>query len=353
VKTDWARLLFILVAAVIVASVMWSLRQIVILVGFSLLLAYALDPIVSAIERVPLTRKRKVPRGAASATVVLILGLLTAVGLAIGVPRLLLELEHFVQGAPRALDSLVLQVREWAEPRGLSVTLGPFLDKMESDGGDTLRGLGGTLAGRFGAILGSLGHSLEFALLPLLAFYLLAERNAVEASALRFVPENARDKVSVLSAAVDRALRSYVRGQAVVVLVMGTGVGIVLTLMGFHLAYLLGVLAGIGELIPYLGFSVAALAVVLSGFGQGPEHALTGLAGYAAVNWTVGTFVTPRVMGRHLKLHPFVVTVSVLAGAEVLGAAGAMLALPTAAVLQSLVAELTPPERATDHVPSL
>jgi predicted PurR-regulated permease PerM len=52
--------------------------------------------------------------------------------------------------------------------------------------------------------------------------------------------------------------------------------------------------------------------------------------------------VTPRVMGRHLKMHPFVVTVSVLAGAELLGPAGAMLALPAAAVLQSLAEQFAP-----------
>lgn len=341
-KTDSTRVLVILVAAVILASVMWALRQIVILVGFSMLLAYALDPIVSAIERVRLTRTRRVPRGVASATVVLALGVLTASGLAVGVPRLLIELQRFVQGAPMALDSLVAQLRNWAAPRGLTAALAPLLDQMQSQGSDTLRRLGGTLAGRFGAVLGGLGRSLEFALMPLLAFYLLAERNAVETSALRFVPEGARDRVQILSAAVDRALRSYVRGQAVVVLVMGTAVGLVLTLLGFRLSYLLGVLAGLGELIPYLGFVVAALSIALSGIAQGPEHALAGLAAYAAVNWTVGAFVTPRVMGRHLKMHPFVVTVSVLAGAELMGAPGAMLALPIAAVMQSLVAEFTP-----------
>src|SRR5262249_28787199 len=143
--------------------------------------------------------------------------------------------------------------------------------------------------------------------------------------------------------AVDRALRSYVRGQAVVVLTMGTLVGIVLAVLGFRLALLLGVLAGLGELIPYLGFTVAPLSIRLAGISGGPTHALAGVAGYVAVNWTVGTFITPRVMGRHLKMHPFVVTVSVLSGVEVLGAPGAVLALPAAAVIQSLVAELTTP----------
>jgi predicted PurR-regulated permease PerM len=340
---DSARLLLLLVAGVILAIVLWTLRGVVILVGFSLLLAYALDPIVTALERVPLTRTRRVPRGLAAAMVVLALGVLAGSALAVGVPRLISELGRFVSGAPQALDTLVRQIREWAEPRGLTATLAPLLDRVETQGSDLLTGLGGTLAGRFMALLGGIGRSLEFALMPLLSFYLLAERPAVESSVMRFVPADAHEKVVVLTVAADRALRSYVRGQAVVVLTMGTLVGIMLSVLGFHLAFLLGVLAGLGELIPYIGFTVAALAIVLAGIGTGPVHALAGLAGYIAVNWTVGTFITPRVMGRHLKMHPFVVTVSVLSGAELLGAPGAMLALPAAAVIQSLVAELAPP----------
>jgi predicted PurR-regulated permease PerM len=74
-----------------------------------------------------------------------------------------------------------------------------------------------------------------------------------------------------------------------------------------------------------------------------PLHALAGVAGYVVINWVIGTFVTPRVMGRYLKMHPFVVTVSVLAGTQIFGPAGALLALPGAAMLQAVVGELTAP----------
>lgn len=348
-QTDSTRLLLLLVAAVVLAAVLWALRHIVILVGFSLLSAYLLDPIASAIERIPLPRGARVPRAVACAIVVLLIAIGAGTGLAFGVPRLISEVERFIAGAPGGLNSLIAQLRQWADSRGLSATLAPALDKLDIQGSEVLTGLGGVLARRFVALLGGVGRSLEFLLLPLLAFYLMAERNAVETSALRFVPPEAQARVLLLSSAVDRALRSYVRGQAVVMLTMGTAVTLVLTLLGFRLALLLGTLAGLGELIPYLGFVVAALSVSLAGMVQGPSHALAGLAAYVAANWTVGAFITPRVMGRHLKMHPFVVTVSVLSGVELLGAPGAMLALPTAAVVQSLVAELAPREAPIEH----
>ena len=81
----------------------------------------------------------------------------------------------------------------------------------------------------------------------------------------------------------------------------------------------------------------AATAIVLSGFAISPAHAALGLAIYTANNWLLGMFITPRLMSRYLKLHPFVVIVSVLAGVKLLGPPGAILALPGAAVMQALI----------------
>jgi hypothetical protein len=147
-----------------------------------------------------------------------------------------------------------------------------------------------------------------------------------------------------LSSAVDRALLSYVRGQAVVCLVTGAGVGIVLALVQYPAALLLGLLAAVAQVIPYLGFTVAVVTIALVGLSVDVYHAVLGAAIYAAIDWATGTFITPRVMERFLKMHPFVVTVSVLAGAHLLGPAGALLALPGAAMLQALIEGLASPE---------
>ena len=96
---------------------------------------------------------------------------------------------------------------------------------------------------------------------------------------------------------------------------------------------------GLAEIVPYLGFIFAALAIALVGFTLGPAQALIGLLAYTIVNNLVGLFITPRVMGRYLKMHPYVVTLSVLAGAKLLGPAGVMLALPLAAIVQAVASQ--------------
>jgi predicted PurR-regulated permease PerM len=330
-------------AAVVGLALVWVLRDLVLLVGYSVLLAYALLPVVAALERPFGRRGPRLPRSAAAAAVTL--GLVAVVGwlLALAVPRLATQAAHFASGAPGSLARVVQGAQAYGAAHGLSVWLDPVVEGVRANVSGLLGDLGVTLAGWAGRGLSGLGQVLGLALVPLLAFYLLAESRAVQASALRFVPVGAHSEIVRLGGAVDRALRSYVRGQAIVCLLMGIAAGIALALLGSPVALLLGLLVGFAELVPYLGFLVAAIAIALAGLSVSPLQAGAGVAAYAVINWAIGTFVTPRVMGRYLKMHPFVVTVSVLAGTQIFGPAGALLALPGAAVLQAVVGELAVP----------
>ena len=332
-----ARSVLLWTAAVVVVLV-WALRDLALLIGYAVLLAYALLPVVGAIERLRV-RRRPIQRGLAAAVVMLALVALVGWLLAVALPRLASEAASFVAAAPEATARLGERLRAFAAAKGLGAWLNPAIEHLRADASGLLQYLGGGLAAVAGRLVGGFGQLLGMLLLPLLAFYLVAEAGAVQASALRFVPAHARPEVVRLGSAVDRALRSYVRGQALVCLVMGITVGFALALMQFPAALLLGVVAGLAEIIPYLGFLVAAIAVALTGLSGGPLLALLGIAAYTAINWAVATFLAPRVMGRYLKMHPFVVTVSVLTGAQLLGPAGTLLALPGAAVIQAVVAE--------------
>jgi predicted PurR-regulated permease PerM len=216
------------------------------------------------------------------------------------------------------------------------------IDGVRSNADEWLQRIAGASSQLIGEVFGGAARMLTLALVPLLAFYLLADGTAIEASALRFIPHGPRSTFARLRGAVDRALRSYVRGQGIVCLVMGSAVGIGLTVIRHPAALFLGVLVGAAEIIPYVGFTVAAIAIVLAGWTVSPLQALSGVGLYIAINWIVGTFVTPRVMGRYLEMHPFLVTVSVLAGSQLLGPAGALLALPAAATFQAVITELAP-----------
>jgi predicted PurR-regulated permease PerM len=341
-QTESSRPYLVAVVGVALLFILWTLRSVAILVALAFMLAYLLEPLVAALHRMPLPRGWRLPRAAASAIVILGMGAAGGWALALALPRFGAEVGGFLQDVPANVASLVAHTREWAAARGLSPYVEPALDQLKLGGPELVQSAGKNVLGWAGQRIAGLGQLLGLALLPVLAFYLLAEAEAVQASALRFVPAGAVPRVQRLFAAADRALRSYVRGQTIVCLTMGVLVGSALALLGFPLALLLGVIVGVAELLPYIGFWIAALTIGFTGYGVNPALSLLGIAAYAVINNLVGTFITPRVMGRHLEMHPFLVTVSVLAGGQLLGPAGVVLALPGAAVIQSVVSELAP-----------
>jgi predicted PurR-regulated permease PerM len=123
---------------------------------------------------------------------------------------------------------------------------------------------------------------------------------------------------------------------------MGVAAWIAFWALGLPASLLLGVVVGLAEIIPILGFWIASVAIVLAGWSVSPATAAWAFLAYLTLNQLVGVLITPRVMGRHMRMHPFVVTVSVLSGGALLGPAGAILALPLAAALQSLISEFAP-----------
>jgi len=334
----------------VVAWLLWQLREVLLVVGFSALLAFALDPIVGLLERIRLPRGR-VRRSVAAAVVVVAIVVLGMWALLMALPRLTHELARFVEGAPGSLERLLAAVRAFAVERGAGAWLGPLGGDDPMSAAELLRRFGGALLAGIAHSFGSLGHVVGLLLIPVLAFWLLAEREAVEHSALEFVPEEARARVRQVIVAIDRALRSYVRGQSIVCGAMGICVGIALALLRVPVPGLLGTLVAVAEVVPIVGFWTASLAIVLAGWAASPEQALWGWVAYLAVNQFISVLVTPRVMSRHMKLHPFVVIASILSGGALLGAAGAVLALPLAAAVQSVVSEFARrPEPARPNV---
>jgi predicted PurR-regulated permease PerM len=334
-----ARAALFVVLFAIVAWLLWSLREVVMVVGFSALLAFALDPLVSLLQRIR-TPWGHVHRAVAAAIVLVAIVALGVWALMVALPHLARELAHFLEGAPASLERLLAALRTFAAERGAAAWLGPLGGDQPMSGAELVRRIGVALLGTLGSAFGSLGHLLGIALVPFLAFWLLAERDAVERNSLEFVPEAARPRLRQVFQSIDLALRAYVRGQSIVSALMGLMVGIALALLHVPVPALLGTLVAIFEIVPILGFWAASIAIVLAGWSAAPELALYGWLAYLAINQFVGLVVTPRVMSKQMRLHPFIVIVSILAGGTLLGAAGAVLALPLAAAAQSIVSQI-------------
>ena len=336
---EGARSGLITVGLALLLVLLWALRDIVVMVSLAVLLAFVLEPPVRMLAKLPLPHGRRMPRSVASAIVVLALVVVLAWLLSLGAPRMAAEIGRLAERIPGAVQLLLAESSAYAARHGLSQWVDPAIENLRENAGTHLQALGVATVRWAGRMVGTLGQLLQLLLLPVLAYYLLSESEAVRDSMSRFLPQGTRGWLPTAQRAVDRALSSYVRGQTIVCLIMGAVVGAGLAVAGYPGALVLGVLAGLAEIVPFIGFWTAFIAIGLVGFSVSPGLALTGVLIYTAFNQVSSYVVLPRVMGQHLKLHPFVIIVSVLAGGSLLGPVGVLLALPGAAVVQALIEE--------------
>lgn len=172
-------------------------------------------------------------------------------------------------------------------------------------------------------------------LVPLVLFYLLYDRHQMFRRMESLVPRRWLAKTQAFVIDIDRMLSQYLRGQLLVMVVLAAFYPIALTLAGFEIALPLGLFTGLAVFIPYVGFAaglaLAVLAAVLQ-FGD-----LYGI-GAVAVVYGLGqilenVFLTPRLIGERIGLHPLAVIFALLAFGHLFGFFGVLLALPASAVL--------------------
>jgi predicted PurR-regulated permease PerM len=181
------------------------------------------------------------------------------------------------------------------------------------------------------------------------AYYLAVSPNEANVLADRFVPAQYRPRVESIATAVTIRIGDWVRGQLLVAATFGLGMGIGLWLIGVPFAVTLGVVAGVLELIPYVGgVTTLALAIPLA-LTIGWLHAAGVLILYTVLVNIEAHVLSPWYVGRAVHLPPVVVLVALVAGAELSGLIGVLLAVPMTVVLVAVVDEIWP---AKQDVPS-
>lgn len=200
-------------------------------------------------------------------------------------------------------------------------------------------------AGVVGTVAGSF-LSLAFTLLA--SVYLSVDGPKMMRSVRDIVPEPYRPEVLELVDRLRRVWDAFVRGQLLLMLIIGTVVGVGAAILGLPNALSLGVLAGFLELVPSLGPFLATVPAVLIALLQGSNHfaiangwfALIVLVFYVGVQSLENTFIVPRVLGDAVKVHPLVILAGVLVGAATAGVLGVFLAAPTIASLREVLGYL-------------
>lgn len=318
---------------VIVLFAAYAVRHVLLLLYISALFAMGFSPVVRVIERQRLLHGRaRIPRWLAILWLYLvILGLLTTVAMLI-VPPLVEQARALWAALPRMFDraqDYLLNLGVLSE----RVTLRDVVEKAEGVAtGDAMTAVLTTVIGFFGGLFG-------LVTVLIVTFYFLIEADSLRATFIRLFPRERRAQIAQASSEVTVKVSAWLNGQLLLAATIGTTAAIGLWALGIPYFYVLALIAGVGEMIPVVGPLLAAIPAIAVALSLSPQKALLVAAFFILQQQFENHVLVPKVMERQVGVSAVTVIVALLIGAQLLGIVGAILAVPTAAILQVVYQE--------------
>lgn len=314
---------------VLFAVSIYFLRSIYIPIFISYFLAFLLNPIVTWLEKKGFGRS-----GPIFLLLFLFFALVTAFGLLM-VPRVFVQVQLLFQKLPLFMDFLSERLgpfsitylgydvfHQWKEvvPSLIPDTpVSPAVTIIES-----------VLAGTVKAI----GAVLTVLMIPILTFYILKDYYVVNEKLLSLVPKRYVADVKEVFRRLSIVLGGLIRGQFLVCIILAAYFSIALSALSVEMALLLGILAGLMNLIPFVGpLASLALTLFLAVLGGAQITQCVAILGvFLVANLVDNTVLTPKIVGKQMGISPLTIILALLAGGELLGFLGILLALPLVAM---------------------
>jgi len=301
------------------------------------LLAYLGDPLVDRLQA------RKLSRTAAVCVVFSLMTLAVVLFVLLLVPMVERQVSSFIDRLPVYLAWGQDTVLPWIKARtgfdieGIEVTslVDLLKEHWKQAGGFATSVLGGLSKSGLAVVL----VLTNLLLVPVVTFYLLRDWDALVAQIDQLLPRAIEPVIKRLALQSDAVLSSFLRGQLSVMLALGAIYSIGLTLVGVDIALLIGMSAGLVSFIPYLGGIVGVIAALIATLVQHGDWLHVGLVlAVFAIGQTIEGFVlTPWLVGDRIGMHPVAVIFAIMAGGQLFGFLGVLLALPVAAIVMVLL----------------
>ena len=206
--------------------------------------------------------------------------------------------------------------------------------------GQTTDIVGVVLSQATASSLALIGWLANLVLIPVVSFYLLRDWDVMMGKIRSLLPRDREERVVALAGECHEVLGAFVRGQLLVMVALGVIYAAGLMIVGLELGLLIGLIAGLAAIVPYMGFVIGIGAALIAGLFQfgGDLYPMVGIVAVFMVGQALeGMVLTPLLVGDRIGLHPVAVIFAILAGGELFGFTGVLLALPVAAVIMVLV----------------
>lgn len=316
------------------AWVVYEAANALLLVYISVLLAIGFGPVVRGIERRPALGRgvQRVPRWLAILVVYLVIvGVVTIVGFLV-IPPLIEQAGDLSVRLPKLFND----TQRFLIAHGIinhPITLEEAVQNAPGQAGNAV----GKVATALTRVVSSV---LAFITVLILTFYLLIDSQSLFAGFARLFPIEQRPRVREAASQISLKISAWLNGQLILAGTIGTTAAVGLYLLGVPYFYVLALIAAVGELVPVIGPILSAGPAILAGLSVSPQTAL-----FVAIFWIVqqqleNHLLVPKVMERQVGVSPVIVIVALLIGGSVLGILGAVLAVPTAAIVQVILQEV-------------
>ncbi len=335
---DWQKALTILLTLLAAAALIWVIVQVItpilrtiLLFVFSAVLAFILSPPVNALA----ARIRH--RLLAIAIVYLVVGIVVIGGLVLLAGPFVGQVTVLANDLPRYSNELnreIPTIERTLRRYGLQTTVADLrlnaANVAQAQGANVLKSLVQTATDVGGVVV-------DMVLALVISLYLLHDGPTIRARVLAVIPDEHRPKALFLEANTARVLGGYLRGQLVMAVTIGVLAGGGCWALGLPYALVLGVLAGLFELVPMFGPVLgAAPAVAIALFMPFPT-VLSVIVYFVAVQQVESNILGPRITGHAVGLHPLGALFALLAGFQLAGLLGALVAVPVAGILWVMV----------------
>jgi predicted PurR-regulated permease PerM len=325
-----------LVGLALTFVLMWALylvREALLLIYVASLVAIGFGPVVAAIERRRLAGSHRLPRWAAILLVyITLIGTLVVIGVLV-VPPLVEQARELWS----ALPGMVQRGQQWLIDRGLStrqLSVREAVEQTANAGGtDAVGTVVRTVWGLVGGVFGLLT-------ILILAFYFLVDSDSLVRTFVRLFPAHERARVEDACRRVSVKVSAWLAGQLLLAGIIGATAAVGLWLLEVPYFYVLALIAAVGEMIPVVGPLLASIPAIAVGLSVSPSTGLFVALFFLAQQQLENHVLVPKVMERQVGVSAVTVIVALLLGGSLLGIVGAILAVPTAAILLVVFEEM-------------
>lgn len=249
-----------------------------------------------------------------------------------GIPAFITQLRDLVEHAPDFTNqyriwTTTIQEQTAMWPSVLQERVDLAIDSAE----ETLNELLSRVIQFFMSVLNSI---IIIALIPFITFYMLKDFEAIKKAAWYLTPRKWRQGGMKFLRDVDKSLGGYIRGQLLVGMAIGAMAALLFWIFDMRYPLLLGLIVGVTNIIPYFGPIIALIPAVIIAATISVKMVITSIAIVAVLQFLEGNILSPLIVGKSLHMHPLMIMLALLAGGEVGGVFGLIVAVPILAVLK-------------------